>query len=463
MTCREAATAVKYTFMLSLLLVSQRNLNAQNFKLMRFDEDYTHLKDSSRTPYEKIKYFRLSQNGLHYLSFGGEIRQEVDNSHNEDWGRFGAGAQTYVLQRYQLHTDIHFGTRSRLFVQLRSGLEDGRKMGPRPIDEDRLNVQNLFLDIIPYKDSANTLTVRLGRQELQYGSGRILDVRDGPNLRLYFDGAKIAFASAKLKLDAFVMASPAVRKGLFDNSATRKANLWGVYGTQAVGSSTNLDVYYLGISRDTPFFDEGTAKEIRHTFGARLWRKGKGFTYNFEAGYQSGKFGNGQISAFGVSSEIGYQFDRLWGKPAFKLRNDIISGDKRRDDGNLQTFNALYPNGGYFGMNPQLGPANLVSIHPNFSCNFSPRLSMSLEALFGWRQSIHDGVYTPGGMLNLSGAGSDRRYIGTSYITTASFRFNDFVNLGLGLQYFQTGAFIDESVQNHKDGFFVGSVLSFRF
>lgn|GEM_PF-4703281 len=39
------------------------------------------------------------------------------------------------------------------------------------------------------------MTLRLGRQELQYGSGRLLDVREGPSLRLYFDGAKVAYAS----------------------------------------------------------------------------------------------------------------------------------------------------------------------------------------------------------------------------------------------------------------------------
>ena len=32
---------------------------------------------------------------------------------------------------------------------------------------------------------------RVGRQELEYGSGRLIDVREGPNVRLSFDGFKV--------------------------------------------------------------------------------------------------------------------------------------------------------------------------------------------------------------------------------------------------------------------------------
>jgi hypothetical protein len=44
----------------------------------------------------------------------------------------------------------------------------------------------------------------------------------------------------------------------------------------------------------------------------------------------------------------------------------VISGDGRLNDGKLGTFNALYPKAGYFGFDPQVGPANLIDIHPFF-------------------------------------------------------------------------------------------------
>ena len=207
-----------------LLLVAQSAFG-QDFELMRYNEDYSEWKDSAKTFYNKIKYIRLSPSGNTYLSFGGEVRVELDDVKNEDWGESDMGRDVFSLQRYQLHGDLHFGNRVRVFGQLRSGLENGRKRGPRGIDEDQLNVQNLFVDIVPYKKINKSLTLRVGRQEIRYGSGRLVDVRDGPNLRLYFNGAKAAYASPNLNVDVFVLEDAIMNTGVFDNSATGKTNL----------------------------------------------------------------------------------------------------------------------------------------------------------------------------------------------------------------------------------------------
>lgn len=448
--------------LLGMLLITQFAAG-QNFKLMRYDEYYSGLKDSTKTFYNKIKYIQLSRNKQTYLSFGGEIRGELNYALNEDWGEMNVGRDVFFLQRYNVHTDLHLGNRIRFFGQLRSGLEDGRKNGPRGIDEDKLNVQNLFVDIVPYKKEDKSLTLRLGRQEIQYGSGRLIDVREGPNLRLYFDGAKVAYASYNLKIDAFVMASPIVNPGVFDNSSNRKANLWGIYSTYITPKGLNFDFYYLGINRTNARFDEGIDNEFRHTFGTRFWKKGVGFVYNFETGYQLGRFGSDKIGAFAVSSEIGYVFEYIKGLPAVRLRSDYISGDKTKDDGKLGTLNAMYPNGGYFGMNPQAGPANLKSVHPNLTWNPAKSVILTLGMVFNWRNSLQDGVYGPGGSLRLSSSDSKERYIGTAYMTTFSWKINDFLNYNIGVQYFKTGSFINDVVLQHKDGFFVGSVIGFKF
>jgi hypothetical protein len=430
---------------------------------MRYDENYSGLKDSAGSLYNKIKYIPFSKSDSVYLSLGGEVRQELDYAINEDWGAIGLGRDVFLLQRYHLHTDLHLGNRIRLFGQLRSGLEDGRKNGPRGIDQDKLNIQNFFVDVIAYKEMDRTVTLRLGRQEVQYGSGRLIDVRNGLNLRMYFDGAKVAYASSDLKLDAFVLAEAIVNTGIFDNKSTRKANLWGIYSTYTIPKGANFDFYYLGINRENTRFDEGIANEIRHTLGTRLWTNIMGFVYNFEAIYQFGKFGSNNIRAFGLSSEMGYLFGNFKGSPTIKLRNDIICGDKRKGDGRLGTPNGLYPNGGYFGMNPQVGPANLISVHPNFTWSPKSNLVLTTDVILNWRYSTKDGIYGPSGSFRMSGSGSEKRYIGTAYITTISWNINRFLNYSIGVQYFKTGSFINEVIPQHRSGFFVGSVIGFNF
>lgn len=453
---------LKTVLLISLFMLAKFS-HAQNFRLLRYDEDYSTLKDSARTLYNRLKYLPLSKSGRTFLSFGGEARLEGDRAQNEDWGGRGVGTQVFLLQRYQLHADLHVGERVRIFGQLRSGLENGRKTGPRLIDEDQLSVQNLFVDLIAYKGQTEKITVRLGRQELQYGSGRLIDVQEGPNLRLYFDGVKVAYSSAKLKVDGFVMANGGIKTGMFDNPVSRKASLWGVYSTWYAANKVNIDISYLGIRRADAIFDEGIADELRHTVVTRFWNLGSGLLYNLETSYQFGSFGKGKIRAWGGSADIGYKFGNLKGSPTLNLRSDLVSGDGKKGDGRLGTMNGLYPNGGYFGVYPQAGPANLMSLHPSVAWNPAGNVRLSLETVCYWRQSLEDGIYRPSGAFNLSSSGSARRYIGTTYMTMVIWNINPYLNYIFGVQYFDTGNYIDDIIHQHKNGFFVASQLAFKF
>ena len=430
---------------------------------MRYDENYKSWQDSTRTVYSRFKYFPLASDKNGYASFGGEVRLEAVNFNNEDWGRLGIGHNNFLLQRYDLHADIHLGDRFRIFCQLRSALQGGRKNGPRPIDEDQLNIQNLFLDIKLIHDQKGTLTVRAGRQEIDYGSGRLISIREGPNARLYFTGAKVMYASERLFLDGFVMMADTTRTGVFDNKTVKQANLWGLYSKIIIPKAGNVDLYYLGVRRDHSVFEEGNEKEVRHTLGGRLWKYGGGFIYNLEAAYQFGEFGEGPISAWTGSLDIGYLFENVKFKPSINLRNDYISGDKKAGDGKLQTFNPLYPKGGYFGFSPQVGPVNLIDIHPYGTMALRSNVNLQLDVVFNWRYSLSDGVYRPSGSFNLAGSGSEKRYIGTAYLAGLVYGMNRFISFNTGIQYFKTGGFIDNLIPDSKDGLFINTRFVLKF
>jgi hypothetical protein len=437
--------------------------SAQNFKLLRYDENYGFLKDSSRNFYQNLKFIPLHKEKDFYISLGGEARYEYVDFNNEDWGRLNIGHNNFLLQRYDLHADLHLGTVFRVFAQLRSALQDGRINGPRGIDEDQLNVQNLFLDINLYQREDKKLTIRAGRQELDYGSGRLISVREGPNARLYFTGGKIMYSSARFSIDGFAMMADTIYTGVFDNKMSKQLNLWGAYAKIIFPKAGNLDFYYLGIRRDKSLFEEAIAPERRHTIGTRLWKYGGGFIYNLEAAYQFGSFGPGDINAWTGSIDIGYSFENVKFTPTINLRNDYISGDRKEGDGSLQTFNPLYPKGGYFGFSPQVGPVNLIDIHPYATMDLLPQLKMQLDVVFNWRYSLQDGVYRPGGTLNLQGSSSEKRYIGTAYLANFTYSINKYISVVSGIQYFKTGAFIDDIIPNSKDGVFFNTRLGFKF
>ena len=440
----------------------QIKLSAQTIKLMRYDEDYNTLKDSSRNLYNRLKFIPVSSDKKSYLSLGGEVRYEYGGKINEDWIK-DQGFNSSFLQRYSVYAGLHTGNRVRLFAQVNSALENGSKYGPAPVDEDQLVVENLFAEVNLLKTDAKNLFVRLGRQELNYGSGRLISVREGTTARQYFTGAKVRYSAPKFSVDAFMMEADEVRPGVFDNRGSHQANLWGAYSNLMIDKGGNFDFYYLGIRRDNAEFEEGIAKEVRHTVAVRYWKNGGGFIYNLEGAYQFGEFGEGNISAWTAAIDFGYTFEQVRFKPSINLRNDYISGDKKAGDGKLQTFNPLYPKGGYFGFNPLIGPSNLIDLHPYLVLSMTDKLSLQTDIVFNWRYAEGDGIYRPSGNFNTAGSSSAHRFIGTTYLLSADYQFNPFLSVSCGGQYFKTGTFIEDIVGETSDSKFFNVQVSFKF
>ncbi|MBB4108156.1 alginate export family protein [Pedobacter zeae] len=438
------------------------NVYAQGIKLMRYDEDYSNLKDSSRNFYNVLKFLPFSADRKIYFTFGGEVREEFGGKINEDWVK-DQGFNYSILQRYALYADLNIGERLRVFAQLNSALESGSKYGPAPVDEDQLAVQNLFAEYRMINQPENKLALRVGRQEINYGSGRLISVREGTTVRLYFTGAKVMYSSPKFSIDAFVLESDEVNFGIFDNRPSHQANLWGAYSNLIIPKGGNFDFYYLGIRRDQARFEEGIEKELRHTLAMRYWKGGGGFIYNIEAAYQLGKFGPGNIDAWTTAIELGYVFDDLRFKPSVNLRNDYISGDQKVGDGKLQTFNPLFPRGGYFGFNPLIGPSNLIDLHPYITLALTGKLTVQTDVVFNWRYSVNDGIYRPSGNFNAAGSISNHRFIGTTYLLSADYSFNKHLSFSCGGQYFKVGRFIKDIVPLWDNSQFFNAQVSFKF
>nr|WP_305050974.1 hypothetical protein [Elizabethkingia bruuniana] len=84
--------------LLILLLLFSAYAFSQNFpafKLMRYDEDYSFLKDSTRSFYNSVKYMPVTKDKKVFLSLGGEARAEFVDFNNEDWGRLGIGSNPF--------------------------------------------------------------------------------------------------------------------------------------------------------------------------------------------------------------------------------------------------------------------------------------------------------------------------------------------------------------------------------
>src|SRR5262249_62434352 len=133
-----------------------------------------------------------------FVTIGGEIRERFELLDHPNFGSGTTDGNGYFLQRYLLSSDFHFGAGVRFFTELQSGLENGRNGGPRPTDLDRLDVHQAFLDWKIYTDEHHSVTLRVGRQELGFGSGRLISHAEGLNLRRSLDGARATIKLGKI-------------------------------------------------------------------------------------------------------------------------------------------------------------------------------------------------------------------------------------------------------------------------
>jgi hypothetical protein len=397
------------------------------YKLLRYEEDYSYLKDPGRRTdfWDAIKYIPLWDRDGWYLSVGGELRERYEFYHELDQGAAPAdthGNNADFLQRYLLHADVHLGPWFRFFGQIVTGLEAGRIGGPRPdIDRNAFGVHQAFADfVLPLAGEKDTLTARLGRQELEYGSGRLIDVRDGPNLRLSFDAARLLLHKGDWEVDGWWGKPVLNRPGVFDDIPDPARSFWGLYAVHPLPllPQGNVDLYYLGFEDKDAVYVQGPGYELRHTVGTRLWGKPLPWEYNLEYDWQFGRFGPGNIEAWSAAHAIRYNFSDLPLKPRVGLRFDVTSGDNNPATANLQTFNPLFPSGVYFNLLNPVGPLNMIDLHPTLDLYAGEKVTLSLDWDFFWRESLGDGVYRISGTPLRRGVGGSR-YVGNSPALTA--------------------------------------------
>ncbi|WP_425905698.1 alginate export family protein [Nitrobacter sp. TKz-YC02] len=376
-------------------------------------------------PFDALKNIPLSSDRAVYIDFGGQFRVRSEFS---DHPIFGLGTPEHndgLLLRTFLSADLHLGPNVRAFVQLGSGLVPVWNGTPSGTQLDRLDLMQGYGELtVPA--SAGSVMVRAGRQEMSFGSSRLVSVRESPNIRRSFDGVRAAWiGSAGTRIDAFYTRPVVPQAGVFDDSADPGQAFWGVYATSHVPgvSVLKFDLYYLGLDHDNAKFARGVADEHRHTVGGRLFGKANDFDWNLEGAYQFGTFGQDNISAWTVSADLGYTVRNLPFSPRFGLNADVISGDQNLKGGTLGTFNPLFPKLPYFSEANLAAPANLIDIQPNVTLALSKDVSLNAGWNPLWKETEADAFYGGPAVAPIKGtAGGKGRYIGQQVSTTIEWK-----------------------------------------
>jgi hypothetical protein len=440
------------------------------YGLLRQDEDYQYLSNLTcrRDFWDHLKYVPFGSDESRFVTFGGEDREWYEGFRNASWGFGPQDDNGYLLQRLTAYADVHAATRIRVFVQLTSDIEAGRNGGPRPvIDESKLFFEEAFVDMAIRKASKQSLRLRLGRQEFEFGSGRLVDVREGPNVRQTFDGASLKWKTPSWTVDEFATKPVLNGTGVFDAPPAHGSTFWGVYAVHPLNEirSGTIDLYYLGLARKDVSFERGTENELRHTVGGRLWGGRNGWTYNSEAMFQWGTFGTVDIRAWATVHDTAYYFRSIPFQPQVGTDAGIASGDRGDSRAALGTFNPLFPTGIYFGQGALAlnGPTNLTEVGPHVSLQPARSLAVVMDDHAFWRTSLQDGVYGLGINLLIAGRGNPDRYIGNQPTIGLYWNATRHLLVSAAYGHFVAGSFVTQSSPPGKDVNYAGVWTTYKF
>jgi len=426
------------------------NAKPPPYTILRYTERYSYLADPEKRsdPFDTYKYIPLDiDNPESYLSFGGEIRERYEQSHNQAFGIKGADSDHYGLQRIMLHADLHANERLRVFVQGISSVQFGGEQ-KLDVNQNPLDLQQAFVDYTfgDPSQNGNRQTIRAGRFSMSYGSGRLIATRAGPNTQLKFDGLQFIHSNeGNKKLYAFV-ARP-VKEDRYEADRPNQAQTFsGIYASTPLSeaSGTSVDAYYLNYRNEEAAYVGAKGIENRHTLGLRWFGKNGPWDYDWEAVAQLGEVGDKDIRAWTFASDTGYTFKDLAWRPRLGIKADIASGDSNKKDGKLETFNPLFFKANYFNDAAFFRPANLADIHASLQMQPREDLTITFGSDFIWKHTKQDAIYATTGRVLLP-ASDASKYVGTALEAAAQWKVNRHVVATASYVHMYTGSQVDKA------------------
>ncbi|HCD6632158.1 alginate export family protein [Pseudomonas aeruginosa] len=426
----------------------------------RWLENYRFLDDPvKRTdPFDSLRFQRLTESS--WLQLGGEVRYRVDSIDKPVFGLRGVNDDSAWMQRLQAHADLHlFDDAVRAFVQVENSRAWGKDL-LTPNDESKSDVHQAFLDFNRDVDSAR-FTARIGRQEMGYGALAFVTYRDTPNIRLAFDGARLTYAGGNgYRVDAFAVRPVSPSRDSFDDGSNNNVKFYGLYATVPLGNLGSADLYGFGLEIKERALAGVNGAEKRYTAGTRLFGKNGRYDWSWDLAGQFGHLAGAQIRAWAFVTDTGYSFDGSW-RPRVGFRADGASGDRRRGDARIGTFDPLFPRNGVYGEAGLVTLSNALIAGPTVAFWPFSRVRLEPGVFQIWRQTTDDVVYLPGLKSVPGTASSSGRHVGTVYRANARWLANSNLTVDVDYSYYDVGRAISEA--GGVDSSFLMTRATFRF
>src|SRR4029077_5883305 len=314
-------------------------------KLNRWQEDWSVLADPQlRTqPFDDLKYIQLNPNDPRsYMSLGATLRERVETNDAPSFGVGNNPNDSYLLQRFQFHADLHPNEHWQVFVEL----EDVRAFWKdiiTNVDENQLDVRQAF---VAYTGGLGEgeLKVRIGRQQMAFDLQRFVSIRDGPNGQQAYDAAWVDWELALWRFITFWSFPVQYRhQHVFDDFSDSNLQYGGFRVERQNIGPGSLSAYYSRFMQNNVRYLDAAGDERRYIFDVRYAGELSGFDWDLEAMGQFGAVGAKQVRAWAIGTLTGYTFSDLSWAPRLALQIEAARVDRHPGAAPPEPSNPLFP------------------------------------------------------------------------------------------------------------------------
>lgn len=363
-----------------------------------FDSDWRYVEgipEEDRTLVEKLK--RIHLNDCWLFSTGGEYWIRYENQHN---ARLTTTNNQFALNHARLYGDLWYRDSVRLYSEFIYADSTGQSLQPGPLDIDRGDFQDLFADVKLIEWLDKPVYVRAGRQELLYGSQRLVSPLGWANKRNTFQGVKVFRQGQKWDFDAFWTQYVVPNTNQFDASDPRQ-NFAGAWLTYRPKKGETADFYYLLFDNSNSAVQQGitVAPFQTHTFGSRWAGDKDGWLWDLESAVQCGQQGSQNLLAGMATAGAGRNWKDKCLTPTLWFFYDYASGTNDPSSGTSHTFHQQFAFGHYYlGWTDLVGRRNIHDVNAHLYLFPTPWVTTWLQYHHFWLAESRDALYNIGGV-----------------------------------------------------------------
>lgn len=357
------------------------------YKGLFYANDFRYLDDRC---YDGPSFLGDSLKGLAggKLDIGGEARARYHSENGFRGAGLSGNDDEFWLTRLRLFANYRINDTFRIYGEYLYADSAGETLPSLTVEENRGEIQNLFLDT----QLTDTLSLRVGRQEILLGNQRLVSPLDWANTRRTFQGARGTYKNDNWEIDGFFLHPVeriAANSSRIDD-ANEDIDFFGVHGVRRGLPMGTVEAYYFGLENQDVDFSY-------HTLGTRIYGETDGgILYEAEGGVQFGDNspGFGEHDAGFITTGLGKKLTLGEWKPTFWMWYDYASGGDdvpaaRGDD----SFDHLFPLAHkYLGFMDLFGRRNINDV--NFQL-ITPVFGNRVKLLLWYHHFFLDEATTP--------------------------------------------------------------------